>query len=323
MRRYSGQKALYEAMSRSGSKAKRKSVLARLRPQLEKLRPQLEKLRQIGKKPAKGPVAGGEAVPSKPAPVVLKPPKAVEMPDAAPAAPAQTWLRPKAIQYNDGRIEVSLPYQIGIIIVLGVVLVVLMGFWFGRLMGRIDERSRYGGVSTAPRAALGGTPSQPSAPKVDAESQVAESQSTGSQGAETQGTGTVAAAPEQSSAEGSTGSATVAPDSQNDHVIVLAHYETEDQLEPVQTFFGNRGIITSIYPLDQLRSYFVAKGLNVNVLPKGDGFLLVSTLCENPERSGTNGYNLRQRIVETGRQYEPSHGFRSFGFDDVYAMKVR
>ena len=56
MRRYSGQKALYEAMSRSSSKAKRKSVLARLRPQLQKLRPQLEKLCQIGKKPARGDV---------------------------------------------------------------------------------------------------------------------------------------------------------------------------------------------------------------------------------------------------------------------------
>ena len=225
MRRHSGQKALYEAMSRSRSKPKRLSVLARLRPQLLKLRPQLEKLRKGGGARVEQPEGSPEPAGGKPAPVVLKPPRPVDVSPTSTQGPVQTWLRPKAVQFNDGRIEVSLPYQIGIIIGLGVVLVVLMGFWFGRLMGRIDERSRYGGVSAAPRAAVGGTPGRPSAPKVDAEAQGAE---------------TAAPTPERSRAEGS---AAAAAGSQNDHVIVLAHYETEDQLEPIQTFFENRGII--------------------------------------------------------------------------------
>lgn len=305
MRRHSGQKALYEAMSRQGSKRKRKGVLARLRPQLEKLRPQLEKLAQLGRKPGKGPTAGAEPAAAKPAPVTLKPPKAVELPEMPSAAPAKTWLRPKAVQFNDGRFEVSVPYQIGIIIGLGVVLVVLMGFWFGRLIGRIDERSRYNPVSPAPRAALGGEVAQPVAPDEEAKAQDTEASSEAPKPAE------------------AGGGAAAVPASQNDHVIVLAQYETEDQLKPLRAFFESRGIYTSIMPLQRLRSYFVANALNVNLLPKGDGFLLVSELCENPERAGTNGYNLRQRIIENGRQYQPAQGFRSFDFSDVYGMKVR
>ncbi|UCD50725.1 MAG: hypothetical protein JSW27_24785 [Phycisphaerales bacterium] len=312
MRRYSGQKALYEAMTRSGSKTRRKSVLARLRPQLERLRPQLEKLAQIAKKPAKGPVTGGEPTPSKPGPTVLKPPKAIEVPRAESPAPAQTWLRPKAVQINDGRLEVSLPYQIGIIIGLGVVLTVLMLFHVGRLIGRMDEKSRYGKAVSKQQADLRGTPARSTALPTDEGGQAAGASSTPDTDTSTE----AAAAPGGAAKPVPTG----------DNVIVLARHSDESQLVPVQEYFRDHGIETRIVSYRRLRSVFQRYGLDVSRLPQGDGFMLVTfNLYGNPDSEGTDGYAVKQKIIELGRGYKAPLGHESFAthyFSDAYGMKV-
>jgi hypothetical protein len=316
MRRYSGQKALYEAMSRRSSTPKRPSMLARLRPQLAKLRPQLEKLRRLGASRSKRSVPDAELAIEKPAPMVLKPPRPAEMPQAESQGPTQTWLRPKAVQFNDGRIEVSLPYQFGIIIGLGLILVVMVGFWFGRQgqVGRVDEQSRYDRTLSAQRADLGNTPVQSVVPGADASVPDASTE-TAPAAADDAPLETASAAP-----------GTTAPVRTGDNTIVLARHSDKAQLEPVQKYFRDHGIETRILEYEWLRSIFKRYGLDVGRLPKGDGFMLITfDLYNNPANPGTDGYAAREKIVEIGRGYNAPQGFESFArnhFSDAYGMKI-
>lgn len=51
----------------------------------------------------------------------------------APGAPTQWPRRPKIVQLNAGRIEISMPYQLAIALLLGVVLLVLVVFRLGQI----------------------------------------------------------------------------------------------------------------------------------------------------------------------------------------------
>lgn len=316
MRRYSGQRPLYEAMSRSRSKGKRPSVLAQLRPQLEKLLPQLEKLRKLGGSKLKRPGTAAapvveKVVPPPPPPPMLRPPRAVEMPPDEPKTPMHTWLRPKAVQFNDGRFEVSLPYQIGIIIGMGLLLLLMMGFWFGRRsVARIDERSRYEKQSVATKAGV----EEPGAQPAQQEPEPAVEQP-----------GRSAAEPPVEPKRTEPAPSTV-PVRTGDNLIVLARHTDDKQLEPAQTYFNEHGIQTQIVSYAQVRAVFEQYGLNLDRLPKGDGFMLVTRdLYENPGRKGTNGYEVKQRITELGRSYEAPSGYERFAphyFSDAYGLKI-
>ncbi len=316
MRRYSGQRPLYEAMNRSRSKGKRPSVLARLRPQLEKLRPQLEKLRQLGSSRLKRPGTSDAPTVSKtppppPPPPMLRPPRPAEMPPDGPKTPVQTWLRPKAVQFNDGRIEVSLPYQIGIIIGMGLILLVMMGFWFGRRsVARIDEQSRYESRQVATRAGI----EKPSAPATPQEAQPTDEQPS-------RASAEPAAAPKRTETAPNN-----APVQTGDNLIVLARHTDEKQLVPAREYFNEHGIATQIVSYAQVRAVFEQYGLNLKRVPKGDGYMLVTrNLYENPGREGTDGYEVKQRITELGRQYQPPAGYESFAphyFSDAYGLKI-
>jgi len=323
MRRYAGQKALYEAMSRSRSKGKRPSMLARLRPQLEKLRPQLEKLRQLGASRVKKSAPSGSAAKEKPAPMTLKPPKPVEIPRAEPQAPAQRWLRPKAVQVNDGRIEVSVRYQIGIIIGLGLVLILLMGFWIGRLVGRMDERAQYKEQTVATEAGVGQVAAGDVTPPPHADTPAPAT--TEAERAEPQAGETAKPnpAPERTP-ERAPARQPAAPTGTN--VIVIARHADVEQLRPVQAYFAEHGIDTTTVSYERLREVFAERGLDPSRLPQGDGYMLVTNqFCDNPGREGTDGYAIRQRIVELGRGYQAPSGYESFArnqFSDAYGMKI-
>lgn len=293
MRRYSGQKALYEAMSRSRSKSEPKakskgpSLLERLRPQLEKLR------RPKAAKPVV-PVEAKESVAERPAPPILKPPKPMGLaePPAAPG-PARTWLKPKAIQFNAGRIEVSLPYQIGIAIGLFVILILLAVF----RLGQIDQRSRYSEVDRTSRASA----DSPAAGTTT----VGTTSSDSPAGPENAGVGA------------------------GDNWIVIARSELRKDLDPVMRHFNEHGIETGITTFDKLRRHFAEFGLDGSALPRGDGYLLVTRQTyDNPDRPGTDGYAAKQKIVEIGALYKGKapQGCESFApryFSDAYGMKIR
>ncbi len=299
MRRYSGQKALYEAMSRSRSKSEPKAkperpgLLERLRPQLEKLR------RPKAAKPA-APVEAREPVADRPAPPVLKPPKPMGLASPAGApGPAQTWLKPKAVQFNAGRIEISLPYQIGIAIGLFVVLILLTVF----RLGQIDQKSRYTDVGRTSRAGTEGPVTGPA--NVDS-------------------TPSERPAPSENSAA-SAGGATAAA---GDNWIVIARSQLRKDLEPVSGHFKEHGIETGIVAFEKLRAYFADYGLDAGSLPQGDGYFLVTRQTyDNPDRPGTDGYAAKQKIVEIGALYKGKapQGYESFApryFSDAYGMKI-
>jgi len=126
MARRRRKKALYEVMSK-----------ARLKPPFDK---KLEPLHP--KEPAK-------AEPSTAKPDMAMPEKAVRW-----------WRKPKAVQLNAGRIEISIPYQLAIAVLLGLVLLMLIafrvGFWLGHIdqsaassAGRVEGRNRENPVERA------------------------------------------------------------------------------------------------------------------------------------------------------------------------------
>jgi hypothetical protein len=233
--------------------------------------------------------------------MVLKPPKSLEVPEPVVQGPAQTWLRPKAVQFNDGRIELTLPYQFGVIIGLGLTLLVLIAFWFGHRLGQIDQRARYGRASQSASAGAGGIPDR---------------------AAESDGDAT---APSPSGTAGKESSAAGAAATGN-NLIVLARHRLRTQLEPVQTYFRGHGVETRIVAYATLRSHFAEHGLDASRLPRGDGFMLVTfKLYHNPDREGTDGHAARMRIVELGRGYKAPPEFESFApnyFSDAYGMKI-
>ncbi len=299
MRRYSGQKALYEVMNQSRSKPAPKATVRRP-GLLERLKPQLQKLRR-----PKGPEAVGrsepqEAAAERPIPI-LKPPKPVSFSEpAASAGPGQTWLKPKAVQFNAGRIEVSLPYQIGIAVGLFVVLLLLAVF----RLGQIDQKARYNDVGRAPRA--------------------------GVENAAVAATGADSTAPEGSTGAGDGASETTSgATATGDNWIVIARSELKKDLVPVMNHFREHGIGTGIVAFDRLRRHFEEFGLNASVLPQGDGYLLVTEqMYDNPDKVGTDGYAAKQKIVEVGALYKGKapQGYETFAphyFSDAYGMKMR
>ena len=61
-----------------------------------------------------------------------------------PPSPVQTWLKPRPVQLNEGRIEISVPYYIGVIAGLVVLVVVLTAFRLGQAGsgGQANEPAR-------------------------------------------------------------------------------------------------------------------------------------------------------------------------------------
>jgi hypothetical protein len=91
------------------------------------------------------------------------------------------------------------------------------------------------------------------------------------------------------------------------NAVVIQAYPLRAHLEPVRLFFENHGI-------------------NTEILKDGDIYLLVTTerFEENPNRPGTQGYMLKQRIIELGPSYKAAPGRETFApnyFRDAYARR--
>jgi hypothetical protein len=323
MKRYTGQKALYEAISRSRAKAKRGNILERFLPEAVKQeKPGLPE-EPLPVEPEAAPVDQAAAVVSEPPqalPVPEKPrepavvkrnaklrrfgkvepvgekpavpqskPAVVEKIDPpAPPRRVQAWWRAKPVQWHMGRIEISMPYHIAVVVALVLVLVVLAAFRLGQ---------KYPG--SKPRGAGPAALGSPAA-------------------------GAPAAQPTRGDTPASVrGSEPAAPP--KDNWIVVAKHKQKEELEPVKEYFDKNDIELTIVPLADARKEFTDRGLNVAALPRGDGFLLVSALCSNPKSPGTDGYAMWQKIVELGKKYKAPPGRETFApnyFQDVYGMKI-
>lgn len=335
MKRYTGQQALYEAISRSQAKAKRGGILEKLRPQPPKEEPHApeepkaltelpatpdvasqsaakgpakstakERLRQALAKrdaPAEKPADKSESPVAKPRPV-----EGIGRP--AQHRPAQPLLRPKALQLNGGRVEVSVPYHIGVAAALAMVLLVLGAFRIGQEypVGQVrDNVPAQPPVRSAPQNAATMTTNRPRpetpAPDLRAVEPVTAQESVKAQSA---------------------------PQGQGDHLLVLARSRRQEDLAPVIKFFHDNGVELMPLPLtDATREVFRGNGYNASALGSGDGFLLIATRCyNNPEREGTDGYEMKKKIIDLGEKYKAQPGSQMFAphyFSDTYGIKVK
>ena len=350
MKRYTGQKALYEAISRSRAKAKRGNVLEKLRveppkqepPVAEEPKPLVEPLEiraeepqpllveESGPPPVEEPspeLAVDERPPELPAveekpqvpaekvelpreaerrePVVVKPQPTERIGRPTPPSPVKPWLRPKPVQLNGGRIEVSVPYHIGVAAALVAVVIVLAAFRFGQ---------KYPETQTPPVTKVN-TP-------VRSTTQNAATMNAGKPQPQTP-TPTPVATPrpaEQVPPQ-------AAPQPQGDNWIVLAHHKQKADLDEVKKYFDQNGISLIVLPLADVRKAFAERGLDTALLPKGDGFLLVTnSLYGNPENPNTDGGKMKKKIAEVGANYKAPPGKEPFApkyFSDAYGMKIR
>ncbi len=345
MKRYTGQKALYEAISRSRAKAKRGSILDKLRalpaesndpvgedeplPLIEPVLtpdeaqalvevPPESQIEEQGPPPVEEkPPEAPAAEPSppqveRPEPPVFKPRHIERIGRPAPAKPVHPLLRPKAVQWNAGRIEISVPYHIGVAVALATLLIVLIAFRLGQ---------NYSGKPV--KSAV------PEGPAVRPTTQNAVLKSTSTPQTQTppaQPVSLPAAPPVVESV--SVPSLPSVPPGQDDNLIVLARSSQEKDFEPVIKYFAEHGIALVALPLNgETRKTFTEYGVDPAVLPSGDGFLLVTkNQYENPERMGTKGYEVLQSIRRLGPLYKPPKGGKSFApnnFGDAYGMKMR
>ncbi len=181
----------------------------------------------------------------------------------------------------------------GVVAVLGIAFVVFVVFWIGKALT--------GGPSPEPVAPEVGTPPT-------ASPQVPESP------APRPDPGPAASRrPRREAPAQPEPAPTPTPRSQwtGNNVIVIQGITAarQDELIPVQEFFDRHGIATEI----------VRGANNYSQLVTRDRF-------ENPNRAGTDGYEMRMRIREVGRRYPDETGDTKFGrqpFQDAYGLLIQ
>jgi len=180
----------------------------------------------------------------------------------------RTQAKPRAIQFNRGRVEVSLRYDVAIVLALLALLCVMGAYRLGEHLS-IKEASSVQVESTAPAAAVLTTDRTTVTEAVEPAGAADEAVATGG----------------------------------GDNWIVIATHQNEGQLAPVQQYFEGCGIETQIRKV-------------------GENFLLhTKQTYGNPNRPGSDGEQVRRKIIELGRNYEPPPGYRSFDFTTAYGMK--
>ncbi len=205
--------------------------------------------------------------------------------------------RPSLVQYNGGRIEFSMPYQVVIALALAFVLVIIVVYRLGQfsyqqpdekeldppsgLMRQIEQEDR---TEQAAMEILSQSPeplediekSEPKTERITTKVEVKEVKE---------------------------------PDEPTgNNVIVLVQYHSPADLGPVQAHFEEHGIATEIR------------------MRKGRYFLQTVNRYDNPERPGTDGYEAKQKIIEIGKKYKAPLGYETFArhrFSDAYGMKVK
>ncbi len=211
MARYRGKKSLYEVMGKNWPKPKYDKSLRKLHPDK----------------------------------MLAEDPKSVKS-SVPPAGRAAHWPRkPKIVQFNAGRIEISLPYTIAITLALGVILVVLVVFRLDeiRSLGRISA----GKVLNGLRKSVGAEKEQPEVGERIPPDRV------------------------ENETVATTG---------NNRIVIQTYHDRAD-LEPVQTYFGHYGIETKIIPIDnQWILVTKAKYEEKPEKPGTDGYVALKNIIE-------------------------------------------
>jgi hypothetical protein len=171
---------------------------------------------------------------------------------------AANWRnRPRIAQFNAGRIEISMPYQLVISLFLGFVLLVLVAFRLGQITysPRGEATGRSNQEVTSPASKMPESV-QKAAPKVTA----------------------VVVPQEAAPAEEETPAPPVKP--KGDNRIVIQSYQLRADLEPVKQYFAGFGIETEIIKIGDWY-YLVTKDKYENPgKPGTDGYLAKQKIIE-------------------------------------------
>ena len=257
MARYRGKKALYEVMSKAKVKPGAGKTIEQLHPKQNEQEEQQNKDKE---------------------PVVEK-----------PQAATQWWKKPRILQFNAGRIEFSLPYQIAIVIVLGLIALALIIFRFGQLsMANQETAGTVDGIANNARMNPTGQANTNRTPTANAD---------------------VSRLPHSTSSGQAARQAPAAAQSTGNNVIVLAQYGAKPALVSVQEYFAGYGIELDI------------------VLENGRYFLQTKNKYNNPMKAGTDGWQARQNIIKIGAAYkgQAPEGYETFApryFSDAYGKLV-
>ena len=192
----------------------------------------------------------------------LHPEKSSEDKQIAAKFPAQLrgraakWLnRPRIVQFNAGRIEISMPYQLAIALLLGLVLLVLVVFRLGQIT-YLSSQKAAGSTAKMPES------TQKAAPKVTA-------------GAPQK------AAPAEEKAPAPPFTQKVEPvKPKGDNRIVIQSYQLRADLEPVKQYFAGFGVETEIIKIGDWY-YLVTRNKYENPAKPGtDGYLAKQKIIE-------------------------------------------
>jgi hypothetical protein len=184
-------------------------------------------------------------------PTVKEPASAVQQGtgDAAPPNVVRWVRKPSVVQLNAGRIEFSMPYQVGIAVSLAAVLVVVVAFRLGERVGS-KEVARPAAVKQALRQ----DSVRPSSPQAGQAPKVAEP---------------VAAA-----------AAKTSPGQTGKNRIVIQMYQVRAHLEPVQEYFDKMGVATEIIEKNNWYYLVTKNGYDNPDKPGTDGFLAKQKIIE-------------------------------------------
>ena len=204
---------------------------------------------------------------------------------ATPEKTIQWPKKPRMLQFNKGRLELSVPYPLAIAVLLSVTLVVVVVFRFGQitslnspkianLVVKVPEKEQKVMIEPTPFGA---------AKRIGIETVPLNVE-------------TVSLSKEKAEPAKSKGN----------NRIVMQTWPARPQLEPIGTYFASLGIETEIRKVGSMY------------------YLVTKEKYENPEKAGTNGYLAKQKIVELGAKYNAPERSGSFGpkpFSDAYGMK--
>jgi hypothetical protein len=196
------------------------------------------------------------------------------------------------VQLNAGRVEISVPYHIGIVVVLVMALVVLAAFRLGQKFSGTKVKA----------AAMTAAPVQ-----------VAKENASAETAAPTPSSSTTSAASASSG-----GRETAQP--AGDNLIVLKYSTQQAELDKAKDFFVKNGIDVAVWSVAALRDGLAQHQWKANGLPKGDGYLLITNgFYGNPDNPATDGYAIKQKISELGKKYKPA---APKFFTDAYGVKL-
>ena len=197
-----------------------------------------------------------------------------------------SWPRgPRIVQLVGGRVEISVPYQLAIAVLLGLILLILVVFRFGQSHGA-------GPVPSAAKKsrAVEGPADRATEIEAFAPAKV----------------GPVQTLVIERAVEVTEAAVVSADSAQGRNRIVIQTYPVRTHLEPAKEYFAEHGIAALIERIG------------------GRYYLVTAARYDNPEREGTDGYAAKQRIIELGAGYRAPQGYETFGkrpFHDAYGMR--